>query len=200
MCVPFGKLLRRAAIPNTVTKTVHTDKVFAADRRTQHIAAFPGYAPLSDQMRVVHSFRRPVILVDDQLHTGRRIGVLDPLAREQQVDIKEVLVGILSGQGRDLAQQLGRDVDYVYFVPNLRAWYVESTLYPFIGGDTVEHADMERSGLQPSVNLILPYVYPEHLRQCGADAAYTFSRTCIENTLYIIEALETAYRRSTPAT
>ena len=195
MCVPFGKLLRRAAIPNTVTKTIHTDKVFAADRRTQHIAAFPGYAPLADQMRVVHSFRRPVILVDDQLHTGRRIGVLNPLAREQQVEIKEVLVGILSGQGRDLAQQLGRDVDYVYFVPNLRAWYVESTLYPFIGGDTVEHPDMERSGLQPSVNLILPYVYPEHLRQCGADAAYTFSRTCIENTLYIIEALETAYRR-----
>ena len=195
MCVPFGKLLRRAAIPNTVTKTIHTDKVFAADRRTQHIEAFPGYAPLADQMRVVHSFRRPVILVDDQLHTGRRIGVLDPLAREQQVEIKEVLVGILSGQGRDLAQQLGRDVDYVYFVPNLRAWYVESTLYPFIGGDTVEHPDMERSGLQPSVNLILPYVYPEHLRQCGADAAYTFSRTCIANTLYIIEALETAYRR-----
>ena len=195
MCVPFGKLLRRAAIPNTVTKTIHTDKVFAADRRTQHIGAFPGYAPLADQMRVVHSFRRPVILVDDQLHTGRRIGVLDPLAREQQVEIKEVLVGILSGQGRDLAQQLGRDVDYVYFVPNLRAWYVESTLYPFIGGDTVEHPDMARSGLQPSVNLILPYVYPEHLRQCGADAAYTFSRTCIENTLYIIEALETAYRR-----
>ncbi len=195
MCVPFGKLLRRAAIPNTVTKTIHTDKVFAADRRTQHIGAFPGYAPLADQMRVVHSFRRPVILVDDQLHTGRRIGVLDPLAREQQVEIKEVLVGILSGQGRDLAQQLGRDVDYVYFVPNLRAWYVESTLYPFIGGDTVEHPDMARSGLQPSVNLILPYVYPEHLRQCGAAAAYTFSRTCIENTLYIIEALETAYRR-----
>lgn len=195
MCVPFGKLLRRAAIPNTVTKTIHTDKVFATDRRTQWIQAFPGYAPLADQMRVVHSFRRPVILVDDQLHTGRRIGVLDPLAREQQVEIKEVLVGILSGQGRDLAQQLGRDVDYVYFVPNLRAWYVESTLYPFIGGDTVEHPAMERSGLQPSVNLILPYVYPEHLRQCGADAAYTFSRTCIENTLYIIEALETAYRR-----
>ena len=195
MCVPFGKLLRRAAIPNTVTKTIHTDKVFAADRRTQWIQAFPGYAPLADQMRVVHSFRRPVILVDDQLHTGRRIGVLDPLAREQQVEIKEVLVGILSGQGRDLAQQLGRDVDYVYFVPNLRAWYVESTLYPFIGGDTVEHPALERSGLQPSVNLILPYVYPEHLRQCGADAAYTFSRTCIENTLYIIEALETAYRR-----
>lgn len=192
MCVPFGKMLRRAAIPNTVTKTIHTDKVFAADRRTQWIEAFPGYAPLADQMRVVRSFRRPVILVDDQLHTGRRIGVLEPLARQQGVEIKEVLVGILSGQGRDLAQQLGQAVDYVYFVPNLRAWYVESTLYPFIGGDTVEH--QERGGLQPSVNLILPYVYPEHLRRCGAAAAYTFSRTCMENTLYIMEALETAYR------
>ena len=104
-------------------------------------------------------------------------------------------MGILSGQGRDLAQQLGRDVDYVYFVPNLRAWYVESTLYPFIGGDTVTHGATGRDGLQPSVNLILPYVYPEHLRQCGAGAAYDFSRTCIENTLYIIEALETAYRK-----
>ena len=196
MCVPFGKLLRRAAIPNTVTKTIHTDKVFAADRRTQRIEAFPGYAPLADQMRVVHSFRRPVILVDDQLHTGRRIGVLNPLAKQQQVEIKEVLVGILSGQGRDLAQQLGLAADYVYFVPNLRAWYVESTLYPFIGGDTVEHEEHAvYAGLQPSVNLILPYVYPEHLRRCGADAAYTFSRTCVENTLYIIEALETAYRR-----
>ena len=90
---------------------------------------------------------------------------------------------------------MGYDAEGVYYLPNLRMRFVESTLYPFIGGDTVEHPDMERSGLQPSVNLILPYVYPEHLRQCGADAAYTFSRTCIENTLYIIEALETAYRR-----
>ena len=191
----LGRLiLEGAAIPNTVTKTVHTDKVFAADRRTQHIAAFPGYAPLSDQMRVVHSFRRPVILVDDQLHTGRRIGVLDPLAREQQVDIKEVLVGILSGQGRDLAQQLGRDVDYVYFVPNLRAWYVESTLYPFIGGDTVEHADMERSGLQPSVNLILPYAFPRFYKECGRAEVFAFSRICIENSRNILLALERAYR------
>lgn len=31
MCVPFGKILRGNAIPNTVTKTLHTDKVFAPD-------------------------------------------------------------------------------------------------------------------------------------------------------------------------
>src|SRR5699024_6217024 len=27
MCVPYGKLLRGKTVPNTVTKTIHTDKV-----------------------------------------------------------------------------------------------------------------------------------------------------------------------------
>jgi len=196
MCVPFGKLLRGNAVPNTVTKTVHTDKVFAPDLRSQWIEAFPYYAPLTDQMRTVKSFNRPVILVDDQLHTGRRIRVIDPLAREQGVEIREVLVGVLSGQGRDLMEQWGRSVDCVYFVPNLCAWYVESTMYPFIGGDTVRREQLPQQGLQPSVNMILPYTYPDHLRRCGTAAAYELSRTCLENTLHIMTSLEGAYRRT----
>ncbi|MEA5143073.1 MAG: cytidyltransferase-related domain protein [Oscillibacter sp.] len=196
MCVPFGKLLRGNAVPNTVTKTIHTDKVFAPDLLSQWIEAFPYYAPLADQMRTVKSFDRPVILVDDQLHTGRRIRVLDPLARAQGVEIREVLVGILSGQGRDLMEQWGRTVDCVYFVPNLRAWYVESTMYPFIGGDTVRRERRPQQGLQPSVNMILPYTYPEHLKRCGAAAAYGLSRACLENTFHIMTVLEAAYRRT----
>lgn len=196
MCVPFGKLLRGHAVPNTVTKTIHTDKVFAPDIREQWIEAFPNYAPLKDQMRTVKSFRRPVILVDDQLHTGRRLRELDPLARQQGVEIREVLVGILSGQGKDLMEQWGRSVDCVYFVPNLRAWYVESTLYPFIGGDTIRREVPTEQGLPPSVNMILPYCYPEHLKKCGPGAAYRFSRTCLENTGEIMTSLEAAYRKT----
>ena len=41
MCVPFGKILRGNAIPNTVTKTIHTDKVFAQDLRSFTIENFP---------------------------------------------------------------------------------------------------------------------------------------------------------------
>ena len=196
MCVPFGKLLRGHAVPNTVTKTIHTDKVFTPDIRSHSIEAFPYYAPLEDQVRTIKSFQRPVILVDDQLHSGRRIRVLDPLARKEGVEIKEVLVGILSGQGKDLMEQWNRPVDYVYFVPNLRAWYVESTLYPFIGGDTVRHEALPESGLRPSVNLILPYTYPAYLKKCGPGPSYHFSRTCLENTLEIMVALESSYRRS----
>ncbi|MEA4965358.1 MAG: cytidyltransferase-related domain protein [Oscillospiraceae bacterium] len=195
MCVPFGKLLRGHAVPNTVTKTIHTDKVFTPDIRNHSIAAFPFYAPLEDQMRTVKSFRRPVILVDDLLHSGRRIRVLEPLARKEGVEVREVLVGILSGQGKDLMEQWGRTVDQIYFVPNLRAWYVESTLYPFIGGDTVQHDRLPESGLRPSVNLILPYTCPAHLKTCGPEPFYRFSQTCLRNTWEIVTTLEASYRK-----
>ena len=140
MCVPFGKILRGNAIPNTVTKTIHTDKVFAPDLRSFGIEAFPGYAPLESQIRTIRSFRRPVILVDDLLHSGNRIKALDPLFRQEDVEIDQVLVGLLVRPGPGPDGRQGPQVDCVYFVPNLRAWFVESTMYPFIGGDTVGRA------------------------------------------------------------
>ncbi len=70
-----------------------------------------------------------------------------------------MLVGYLTGMGRDLMDQLGYPVDSIYYLPNLRRWFVESTLYPFIGGDTVRRRSGPRR-LQPSVNRILPYASP----------------------------------------
>ena len=82
MCAPFGKILRGNAIPNTVTKTIHTDKVFTPDLRSSTIREFPGYTPLESQIRTILSFRRDVILVDDLLHSGARVQVLEPLLRK----------------------------------------------------------------------------------------------------------------------
>ena len=31
MCVPYGKMLRGKIVPNTVTKTIHTDRVYSPD-------------------------------------------------------------------------------------------------------------------------------------------------------------------------
>ena len=78
-----------------------------------------------------------------------------------------MLVGLLSGRGRDLMSSKGRSVDSVYFIPNMRAWFVESTMYPFIGGDTVGGAEPSVPGLTPSVNLILPYAFPRFYKECG---------------------------------
>jgi len=194
MCVPFGKILRGNAIPNTVTKTLHTDKVFAPDLKSFGIESFPGYAPLESQVRTIQSFRRPVILVDDLLHSGNRIKALDPLFRREHVAIDQVFVGLLSGRGRDLMAEKGWPVDCAYFVPNMRAWFVESTMYPFIGGDTVGGSSPSVPGLMPAVNLILPYAFPRFYKDCGREAVFAFSRTCLENSRDILRALETAYR------
>jgi hypothetical protein len=41
MCVPFGTILKRHIIPNTVTKSLHTEKLFAPDMKSSKIGPFP---------------------------------------------------------------------------------------------------------------------------------------------------------------
>ena len=194
MCVPFGKILRGNAVPNTVTKTIHTDKVFAPDIESFTIKSYPGYVPLESQIRTIHSFRRPVVLVDDLLHSGNRLRSLDPLFRRENLDIDLVLVALLSGRGRDLMTSQNRKVDSVYFIPDMQAWFVESTMYPFIGGDTVDGAQTSVPGLTPAVNLILPYSFPGFYRRCSREAMFRFSQTCLQNGRSILLALENSYR------
>ena len=194
MCVPFGKILRGNVIPNTVTKTLHTDKVFAPDLRSFTIGAYPGYAPLESQIRMIRSFRRDAILVDDLLHSGSRMRFLAPLLRHYQLPIDRVLVGVISDRGRDLMADWGIPAEGVYSVPNLRAWFVESTMYPFIGGDNLRGARPSVPGLTPAVNLILPYAMPRFCQDCRHGAVFRFSKTCLENSRDILTALEKVYR------
>ena len=193
ICVPYGKILRGVAVPNTVTKTLRTDKVYEPDLSTYSIEAYPDYSPLPDQVRTIHAFARPVILVDDMLHDGKRIRRLAPLLAETNTPVDQVLVGYLTGMGRDLMEQLGYDVDAIYYLPNLRLRFVESTLYPFIGGDTVRRAQPLPGGLQPAVNRILPYAAPEYTGM-DDETAWELSLCCLENARDILLALETEFR------
>lgn len=194
MCVPFGKLLRGRVVPNTVTKTLHTDRVFAPDLSDSHIDAFPGYSDLASQMQVLKSFERPVILVDDLLHRTGRLDTILPLMQQSGVQIRSIMLGILSAWGADSMAPTGLQVSGVYNIPNLRHWFVDSTLYPFIGGDTVERRHAPVSGLLPTINQIMPYTYPG-LEGCTQKAIYDFSQTCLENSRDIFLALESEYRR-----
>ena len=193
ICVPYGKILRGVAVPNTVTKTLRTDKVYEPDLSTYSIEAYPDYSPLPDQVRTIHAFARPVILVDDMLHDGKRIRRLAPLLTETNTPVDQVLVGYLTGMGRDLMEQLGYDVDAIYYLPNLRLRFVESTLYPFIGGDTVRRSESLPGGLQPAVNRILPYAAPEYTGM-DDETAWELSLCCLENARDILLALETEFR------
>ncbi|MBQ5754898.1 MAG: cytidyltransferase-related domain protein [Oscillospiraceae bacterium] len=194
MCVPFGKLMRSKVVPNTVTKTLHTDKFFSPTLEEDSIEPFPGYTSLESQIRVIKSFGRPVVLLDDILHKPGRLQAILPLFEKEGVEIKGVLLGVLSGYGRDAVSASGLPVDAVYSMPTLRRWFVESTLCPFIGGDTVDRPTRQVAGLMPSVNFIMPYAVPR-MEGCSQAALFEFSEVCLKNARDIFLVLESEYRQ-----
>ncbi len=195
MCVPFGKILRGMVIPNTVTKVLHTEKTYESELKNFKITEYPNYAPLKNQTKTIKSFHRPVILVDDLLHKGYRIKELDPLFKSEGIEIERIIVGILSGRGKDLMDIQNRNVESLYFIPSLRSWFVESSIYPFIGGDTVERKDKLKANLLNSINLILPYVMPAFLKGASKEAIYHLSMVSLENAEEIMQVLEEEYQK-----
>lgn len=189
MCVPYGKILSNEIVPHTVTKTLHAEKRFAPDMRSFEIVEYPGYSPLKNQVRTLKSFHRPVLLVDDLLHKGYRIDKLDRVFREEHLETERTIVAVMSGYGQDLMRVQGREAECEYFIPNLHYWLTESLLYPFIGGDSVSGRAMQERML-PSINLVLPYYYPNFLYDVDDKAIRVFSRVAMENTLEIMRVLE----------
>ena len=194
MCVPYGKILSDVVVPHTVTKTLHVEKRFHPDLQHFEIVEFPGYSPLRNQVRMLKSFQRPVLLVDDLLHNGYRLEKLDKVFREEGFEPEKIVVAILSGRGRDIMRQQGRKVECEYFIPNLHYWVTESLLYPFIGGDSVEGTRSQKRML-PSINLLLPYYYPNYFREATESAVRELSAAALQNALQIMQALEYAHQQ-----
>ena len=85
------QILRGMVVPNTVTKTLHTEKMFTPTLDDFTIEEYPMYATIPNQIRTIKSFGRPVILVDDLLHKGYRIQALDPIFKENDVVIRKMI-------------------------------------------------------------------------------------------------------------
>ena len=192
ICVPFGHILSKLIIPNTVSKSLHTEKIFNKDLSGFTVRAYPFYLSLDKQVKTIKSFAKEVILVDDILNKGYRINALDPILKRQNVKVSKVIVGILTGKGKELMEIQGRDVDSAYFIPKLNVWFNEGILYPFISGDGIEDANLIGSMI-PSINLILPYTSPHYIKDTNAHDLYNFSMTCLENAYAILKSLEEVY-------
>ena len=193
MCVPYGDILDRYIVPNTVTKSLHTEKFFSPDLKNFKIGEFPYYLGLMHQVKMIKSFNKPVILVDNILNKGYRIKALDPLLKKESINVKKIITGILSGRGKDLMDMQNREVDSVYFIPKLKIWFNENTLYPFIGGDALWRGFYPKRNLLPSINLILPYTYPIFIRNASQKNLYELSKICIENSKELLKILENEY-------
>ena len=194
MCVPFGKILNGLVVPNTVTKTLHIQKFFEPDLSTFTIRENQFYASIDNQVNTIQSFNRPVILVDDLLHKGYRMQRLDPLLKKWGVNVHKIIVGLISGRGMDLMNVQGRDVDSVYYIPNLRAWFTESLEYPFIAGDAMTRGTGTYEDTMRAINLIMPYVIPRFMADRDLGDLAHFSMTCLTNARDIFLALEEAYQ------
>ncbi len=86
-------------------------------------------------------------------------------------------------------------VESIYYIPNVKAWFQESTLYPFLGGDMIEQTQKSRTGLLPAINQILPYVIPQFLPELGWQQFNNLSLTCLLNTQKILRVLEAEYQK-----
>ncbi|NMM62662.1 cytidyltransferase [Clostridium sp. P21] len=193
MCVPYGDILERYVIPNTVTKALHTEKLFYPNMKNFRIGEFPHYLNLKTQVKMIKSFKKSIILVDNLLHKGYRMKALDPIFKGEDIKVQKIIVGVLSGRGKDLMDMQNRDVESVYFIPRLKLWFSENSLYPFIGGDAMWRGIYPERNLLPSINLILPYTYPTFIRDTSKAAIFNLSKTSIENSISILEVLEDEY-------
>lgn len=194
MCVPFGNILKGMVVPNTVTKSLHTEKVYSTDAKTFKITEYPFYSPIEIQVKTIKSFEKPVILVDDLLHKGYRIKEVDPILKRYNVEVKKIIVGIMSGRGKDLMEIQGRDSDCAYFIPNLRIWFNENLMYPFLGGDGMWINNDNMLNLIPSINLILPYYSPMYVNGATNQSIYNLSMVSLENAKSILQVLEEEYQ------
>ncbi len=195
MCVPFGSILEGCIVPNTVTKSLHTEKMFTPDIKDFNISAFPYYMNIRNQIKMLRCFNKSVILVDDLLNKGYRIKSIDPILKQEKINVKKIIVGILSGRGKELMDIQNRDVDCAYFIPNLKVWFNEKLQYPLIGGDTVWRGNYPERNLLKSINFILPYASPKFIKDTWNECIYNLSYTCIQNSISILSTLETEYQK-----
>jgi hypothetical protein len=195
MCVPFGNTLEKYIIPNTVTKALHTEKIFEPGIVDYRIGPYPGYLTLDLQVKTIRSFNRSVILVDDIMHKGYRMKTLGPLMEKESINVQKIIVGIMSGKGKELMDINGYDIDSAYYIPKLKVWINENALYPFIGGDAVQRNSSRANSLLPSVNMILPYTSPVFIKDAQYKSIYNLSMVCLENSYQILRTLESEYEQ-----
>lgn len=123
--------------------------------------------------------------------------MLTPYLQKNHIEIKEVLVGVMTGQAMDMMAEKGIKTESAYFLPTLSVWLNERDCYPFIGGDSIDNAH-NYSGYDrnPSINLILPYVKPGFVASGDDDAEYMYSLTCLKNAKLIMKTLQDEYQKT----
>jgi len=193
LCVPYGDVFKRWLLPQTMTKAFHAERYYPPDLDHFDIDASPGYLPLVRQGQVLKSFKKPLILVDDILDRGNRLIAFESILEALDLEVEAVYTGLATQRGKERFSQEGMTIKGAYNIPEVKAWFNEGDVYPFMGGNGIRREHNHRSDVLYSVNLILPFVYPRFMMSVSPKKWYDFSMTCLENAKNIFEALEEVY-------
>jgi len=193
ICVPYGDIFKRWLLPNTITKAFHTERYYDEEIMKYDVSSYPGYISIEEQAKVLKAFDQPVILVDDLVDKGNRLKAINHYLRLEHIDVDEVVVGIMSERGKRQFELEGMNISSAYYIPKIRVWFNESDVYPFIGGDSVKR-NIPLNVL-PSVNLMLPFVYPRYIKDVSKESLYELSKVCLENSLVIFTEIERIYSK-----
>lgn len=193
MCVPYGDIFKRWLLPNTVTKSFHTERYYNEAVEHYEVKAYPGYLSIEEQSKALKAFDRPLILIDDIVDKGNRLKAIDRYLKSEEIPVNQVIVGIMSERGRDLFEQQGMSLSAAYFIPKIKVWFNEADVYPFIGGDSLFRTSNTEKALLPSVNLMLPFVYPKYIKGVSKIDLYNLSLACLENAMHILSEIEKVY-------
>lgn len=193
LVVPYGDLFKRWTLPNSITKALHTERVYDNTLSYFTVEASPYHLPLTEQIKLLKSYNQPLILVDDLLDKGLRLQAIEHDLHQVGIQIESIVVGIMSGLGKRRLEQKGYKVIGGYEVSNLQGWYTESMLYPFVGGDAHGEKQKVSHGVLEVVNRILPYFTAPEAKGMAIEAYLNLSLQCLKNATQLMRALETHY-------
>lgn len=195
IAVPYGDLFKRWTLPRTITKSLHTERVYEQSLSYFEVQASPYHLPVEEQIGLLKDFEAPVILIDDILDKGLRLQGIENGFKAHGIEIERIAVGIMTALGKRRMTQRGYAVEAGYYLPNLAAWFTESLMYPFIGGDSVstQGSQVVRFGVLQGVNRIAPYFAAPEAKSMSTSSYLQLSEMCLENSIAFMEKLEKIY-------
>lgn len=171
--IPIGSMFQHHYLPNHPTKALHIDKLYHPKTDDLSVVAQRNHLPIDQQIENLKELGETAVLIDDVLHSGRRINVLGPKLEEYHLPLSKYMVGIATNNGLNHANELGIEVEHTYVFQSISGWYLESELYLLLGGLVSINSRNDRL-YSLSVNRLAPFVAQEPRREFES-----FSATCI---------------------
>ncbi len=132
--------------------------------------------------------------MDDLMDKGKRFKILAKEIKRHNIPIKSLVVAILTARGKAYMEMNNIDVTSAYYLPQIRHWFNESMLYPFIGGDAIDVDKSNAIDAFYAINKILPYTYAKHFKSGVSSAKVKqFSLSCLISAREILLTLEKSY-------